>query len=368
MLDTSTCPSTAVISFNIPGPGPYTISLLSALPVITHAMLIDGWSQPGWAGQPLIELNGSQAGAAVDGLSINASKSSVRGLIINSFSGNGIAIIGEGTSIQGSYIGTDPTGLQSAANGLDGIRVTSPNNMIGGPSSTAGNLISGNRGRGIVLLGTGASGNRIQSNIIGRNAGSTRNLGNGQEGIVVAFGANANVIGGMFAGAGNTISGNGYAGVSILSWNTPTNGNALLGNAIYSNSQAVLQPDIDLNSDGMTGNNGAFDGYQANNGIDYPTITLANINSGILTVSGYVGSAPNQQAFADLRVEIFKSDTSSSGYGGGQVYLGFLTTDANGNFSGTITTALISAGDTITSTATDTNGNTSEFGPNSQLP
>ncbi len=34
------------IDFNIPGTGPFTISPLSALPAVTHAVLIDGYSQP----------------------------------------------------------------------------------------------------------------------------------------------------------------------------------------------------------------------------------------------------------------------------------------------------------------------------------
>ena len=41
-----------------------TIAPLSALPAITNPVLIDGFSQPGYGGTPLIEINGSQAGAA----------------------------------------------------------------------------------------------------------------------------------------------------------------------------------------------------------------------------------------------------------------------------------------------------------------
>ena len=52
-----------IIDFAIPGQGVQTIAPLSALPPITHAVLIDGFSQPGYTGTPLIELSGSQAGA-----------------------------------------------------------------------------------------------------------------------------------------------------------------------------------------------------------------------------------------------------------------------------------------------------------------
>src|SRR5438093_7147504 len=36
-----------VINFNIPGAGPHTIALASALPTITQPLTIDGFSQPG---------------------------------------------------------------------------------------------------------------------------------------------------------------------------------------------------------------------------------------------------------------------------------------------------------------------------------
>src|SRR4051794_31241832 len=53
---------TNTIEFDIPGDGVKTIAPLSPLPPITRAVLIDGFSQPGYAGTPLIELSGSQAG------------------------------------------------------------------------------------------------------------------------------------------------------------------------------------------------------------------------------------------------------------------------------------------------------------------
>jgi hypothetical protein len=77
-----------------------------------------------------------------------------------------------------------------------------------------------------------------------------------------------------------------------------------------------------------------------------------------------VGSAPNQATFANSRVEIFKSDNDATGYGEGQTYLDFLTTDAGGNFSGSFTVSGLSAGNKITGTATDASNNTSEFSAN----
>jgi hypothetical protein len=51
----------------------------STLPVV-----IDGTSQPSFAGQPVIELNGLGAGANA-GLRLLAGNSTVRGLVINGF-------------------------------------------------------------------------------------------------------------------------------------------------------------------------------------------------------------------------------------------------------------------------------------------
>ncbi len=52
-------PGANVITFAIPGVGPYTINVRSSLPAITDPLTIDGFSQPGWAGTPIIELNGA---------------------------------------------------------------------------------------------------------------------------------------------------------------------------------------------------------------------------------------------------------------------------------------------------------------------
>ncbi len=54
-------------------------------------VIIDGTTQPGFTGTPIIELNGFGAPAGADGLYISAADSVIRGLIINRYSGDGIA-------------------------------------------------------------------------------------------------------------------------------------------------------------------------------------------------------------------------------------------------------------------------------------
>ena len=64
------------IVFNIPGTGVHTIrpTSFTLLPGITQPVVIDGTTQPGYAGTPVIEISGENAGAAT-GLFINTSNS-----------------------------------------------------------------------------------------------------------------------------------------------------------------------------------------------------------------------------------------------------------------------------------------------------
>ena len=69
-----------VIIFDIAGVGPHTISPLSVLPTVTEPVVIDGTTEPDFSGAtPVIEVEGSSAGAGVNGLRITAGASSVRG-------------------------------------------------------------------------------------------------------------------------------------------------------------------------------------------------------------------------------------------------------------------------------------------------
>src|SRR6185437_13337488 len=78
--------------------GIWTIVLFGgALPSISVPMAIDGTSQPGYAGTPVILLDGN--GLMADGLDLNATNDTVEGLSITEFGGNGITVNGDGNSI-----------------------------------------------------------------------------------------------------------------------------------------------------------------------------------------------------------------------------------------------------------------------------
>jgi len=76
--------ATNTIAFDIPGQGVQPIDLASPLPPITSPVSIDGTSQPGYAGTPLIELIAQDAGTFA-GLTITGSDVTVRGVTPDSF-------------------------------------------------------------------------------------------------------------------------------------------------------------------------------------------------------------------------------------------------------------------------------------------
>jgi titin len=267
--------------------GAQTIRPTSPLPTVTRPVVIDGTSQPGYAGTPLIELDGSLAGAA-NGLKITAGGCTIQGLVINRFGQDGIQIqAGGGNTIQGDYLGTDLTGTTALGNGLgleidsdgnwvannlisgnrvDGVRALAPGgnsnvllgnligtdatgtmslapananngvvitgawNTVGGTDAGAGNLISGNHQQGIYVNGAGATNNVIQGNYIGTDATGMVEVSNGLRGITVANGASDNLIGGPDIGAGNLLSGNLQNGLELTG--DGTTGNLVQGNLI----------------------------------------------------------------------------------------------------------------------------------------
>src|SRR5262249_32018155 len=76
------------ISFAIPGGGVHTITPASVLPTITDAVILDGTTQSGYAGSPLIEIDGSQIPNPVfstNGLVVSAAGSVIKGLDIHGF-------------------------------------------------------------------------------------------------------------------------------------------------------------------------------------------------------------------------------------------------------------------------------------------
>jgi hypothetical protein len=268
----------STIEFDITRGAP-TINLLSPLPPIFSTVTIDGTSQPGYVATPLVTVNGSGAGAKGFGFDfVNGSDGSVvEGLDITGFAvaaimvegasnvtiggpdaGDGNVISGNpgdgillaagspgtngglgaanataNTVIEGNAIGTDPTGAGADANGVGILISGATDNTVGGTTATQRNIISGNTTDGIEITGTTTSaptsGNSIEGNYIGTNAGGTGILPNGRDGINIGGGTTNNTIGGS-AGQMNVIAGNTNAGIAITG--AGTSGNTIAGNEI----------------------------------------------------------------------------------------------------------------------------------------
>jgi hypothetical protein len=213
------------IEFNIPGSGPYVITPLPpGLPAILKATTtIDGGTQPGYAGAPLIEI----ANFAGSGLKLQGGGAQVLALVVRGMN-TGISLESSGNRVVGCYIGTDVTGTTAAGNGT-GIEIQSgtTGNLVGGSVVAFRNVISANVA-GIALIN--ATNATIQGNYIGTTADGTAPLGNSQ-GILATATTNL-VVGGSGTGEGNVIAGSAEEGIYI----TSGTGALIQGNLIGTNA------------------------------------------------------------------------------------------------------------------------------------
>ena len=344
------------ITFNIPssdpgcdGAGVCTICPTSSPLCLTDdGTTIDGYTQPGATpntnpfGQPInaalkIVLDGSLLPMCCPaGLEVRSSGNVVRGLVIHRFY-TGIDVVdADGNRFEGNFIGTDVHGKAGLGNHCSGISISgvqggpgSSNNVVGGSDPQARNLISGN---GCVGVEIGPKGNnRIQGNYVGTDATGTAPLPNNTDGIYIFNVSNDNLIGGIAEGQANLIAFNGGDGVEV-SGGYGAKRNTITRNRIHSNAgKGIALP------------NGGNEGLAA------PVITTASATQ----VSGT--ACPN------CTIEVF-SDAADEG----AVYEGTTTADASGNW--TFTKAGGLTGPYVTATATDANGNTSEFSAPMSLP
>ncbi|HTB83122.1 MAG TPA: M12 family metallopeptidase [Candidatus Sulfotelmatobacter sp.] len=214
----------ATIRFNIPVTDPgYSNSVFNILPSdqltsIWGNTLVDGTTEPGYAGAPKILLNGlscqTASEAYASGLQFRGTNSTARGFIINKFPEFGVLMDGTntvGNTISGCYLGTDPTGTLAVTNGICPVQISDSavSNLI------SSNVISGSDIEGVAVRDPGTSFNSVQGNYIGLNAAGTGALPNGYAGVEIFNGASSNTIGGFTSGAGNVISGNTQDGVLI---------------------------------------------------------------------------------------------------------------------------------------------------------
>ncbi len=302
----------------------------------------------------IIGLNpggGSAFANAFDGIDIEnapgitiGGTSSGAGNTISS-NNNGIVIDGPGstgTRVLGNLIGTGTDGTTDLGNAVDGILINnSPLNSIGDLTSGAGNVISGNN-YGIVITGAQSTDNSVRGNFIGTDLTGQDNIHNEVDGILITAGSSFNTIGGPISGAGNTILNNVGAGVRL----DDGVGNAVQGNSIYANTSGG----IDLNALN-----------DANNLQAAPVLTSVTPSGTVTVVQGTFHGLPNTA----YTLEFFSNVAQDSpGVAQGQSWLGSypILTDQTGLY--TIDQKLntqVPAGDFVTATATDAQGDTSTF-------
>jgi hypothetical protein len=262
--------------------------------------------------------------------------------------------------IQGNLIGVDASDSYAIANGV-GIFCSSPGPVtIGGSGPNDGNVVAGSLAMGI-HLSTSLAPYFVRGNFIGTNAAETRALGNAGGGIDVVAGQPV-LIGGTNTGEANVIAYSGGGGFNTLPGGITVSGLspvAIRGNRFYGNivSAIALDPLVTPTpndpGDGDTGPNGKQN-TPLITAIDYgpPTVVHATLNSTPSTT---------------FDVDFFANPPClprPTAYGQGQAYVGAtpVTTDGSGNaaFTFMLPSPLL-PGQSVSATATDPAGNTSEF-------
>lgn len=269
----------------------------------------------------------------------------------NVFAGSdsSISLDASGNTIQGNTFGLDAAGttvLRRAALAIFGS-FDSGENLIGGREPGAGNVFAGGHDP-ILLLGDG---NRIEGNAIGTDRTGTLDYGSG---VGVFLYGSGNTVGGREPGAGNLIAFN-SKGV-VISYSGK--GNAILSNSIYSNGIG-----IDHLREGNTYNRSNPSRFGPNRFQPFPIVASADVTDGAGLFRVRLKAAPNT-AYA---IQVFANPAADpGGFGQGQTFIGTIdaTSDAGGVLDATATFAVPdSAGRVFTATATDPEGNTSEFSP-----
>ena len=406
------------VQFDIPGSGIKTITVGSRL-TMSSGLALDATTQPG-ATCPSGQQIRLAAASGGDGLYVaGTAAASVRGFVINGFI-SGIHVDGSNKTLTCNIIGLTPDGVTPAPN-TTGITVHNPfsgssdANVIGGSGPLHRNIISGNTEAGINLH-TGTA-NVVSGNFIGTDVTGTLDRGNGAQGIN-AFRQFNGELGGPTAtpgtGAGNVISGNGMAGVSMVIGNTVVRGNAIgtdltgedpLGNtgagvstfnivgaptkamiggpspadsnilafnggAGYLGTSCCFPPSTETSIQGNsifsnggegidlgTGDNDSQDADGgANGGQNWPAIVTAQTTGSTTAISGTLHSSPDDP----FTLEFFSSDTCERE---GRRFLGSasVATDPSGDGSFNAVVPGSPIGDHITATATASAGGTSEF-------
>jgi Right handed beta helix region len=253
--------------------------------------------------------------------------------------------------VEGNLIGTDPRGFDGVGNSTGVGIFSAVRTRIGGSAAAARNLVRGFFGYGVdVVVGRETV---IEGNVI--EAGPPEQVQSSSAiGIRLVGTAIENTL------RRNRIAFNGGPGIQIERNLPPqANRNSISQNSISGNGEIG----IDLGADGVTLNDPGDSDTGANDLQNFPTLGSAHSGANSTSASGVLESAPGMS----YQIEIFASSACDrSGNGEGERFLGSrsVTTDGAGLASFVFfESTSVPIGSFLTATATDPNGNTSEFSP-----
>ena len=278
---------------------------------------------------------------------------------------------GSNPLVQGNLVGTDISG----ATLLD---TSHTNTGIDVQGQTPGALIrdnvvaGGNRGMFLGDSNDTMLGMTVLHNWVGTDVTGTVDLGAAEEAIFVQ-GRNVQ-IGGIGAGEGNVIAFSHGPGLLINYSTINVVSDSIRGNSIYGNGSAhgagsLSTLGVDLGNPGGFGQGGltlndlddADPGPNLNQ--NFPILSSAVSGGGSTTIHGHLNSTPSTQFAID-----FYSNDGCVGrpqdFLEGRTYLGTDTVTTNAGGDAVIDTTLpvvLASGEKVTATATDPDGNTSEF-------
>lgn len=260
-----------------------------------------------------------------------------------------------GNQVLGNYIGTGVDGTSAANayayNSQWGVHFEDgpTNNLV------ANNVIGNNRLGGIKTENYNTIAEQFANNRIGIGVDGSA-IPNGRYGIQIAYHSAH-----MLIGPGNIITNN-PEGIQITG--TDVDFNTMTQNAIYNNKDASGNGrgiDLDpLNASGPNQNDAGDTDSASNEGLNYPVLTSA-------TQYQATGTACAEAVVPKpCTIELFLADRGAGGYGQGRGFLGAAQTKPDGSFSVVLSSA-VAVGSYVTATATDAQGNTSEFSANRQV-
>ncbi len=151
------------IVFNIGAVGSQQIihetSSLSTSPLTSKQVTIDGLSQggSGYTGPPLVTIDGTNAGASADGLTLQGNNDTITGMeIVNFAGGDGILIQSSGDTITDNLIGTsgNPNKVGVLVNGANNGTGATIGGPLGVTPPAGANTIGFNTSAGVSISGS----------------------------------------------------------------------------------------------------------------------------------------------------------------------------------------------------------------------